>query len=133
MTTLILDHRAAMRGATLLVGCYLGLSVLTLVAIVLLRGHPALVTPAVWVRAVIVVATASLMTSFAVHAARGSNRAYRRLRIASAVMVVAIAVIIAIPGTFPMWMKVEQAACGLILLGVVILVNSTQMRSLFAR
>jgi hypothetical protein len=48
------------------------------------------------------------------------RRAYLRLRIVSTVMLVAIAVILAIPGDFPLWLKVEQAICGLLLLGVVI-------------
>ncbi|MGW9043195.1 hypothetical protein ACWGQL_11645 [Streptomyces lydicus] len=45
----------AFRATKLLVGCYLGISVLTLVAVVLLRGDAALVTDAVWVRAVFAV------------------------------------------------------------------------------
>ena len=47
-------------------------------------------------------------------------------------MVVAIAVIIALPGTFPLWMKIEQGVCGLILIGVAVIVNGRHMRSLFA-
>ena len=31
-------------------------------------------------------------------------------------MLIAIAVIIALPGTFPLWMKLEQAVCGLLLI-----------------
>ena len=44
----------------------------------------------------------------------------------------AIAVIIALPGTFPLWMKAEQGACGLLLTGVVAIVNGKHARSLFA-
>ena len=47
-------------------------------------------------------------------------------------MVAAIAVIITLPGTFPLWMKIEQGVCGLILLGVVLIVNGRRLRSLFA-
>ncbi|HWE88730.1 MAG TPA: hypothetical protein VG317_04625 [Pseudonocardiaceae bacterium] len=123
---------AAFRSTKLLVGAYLGISVLTLVAIVLLRNHPAIVTSAVWTRGTIVVASALLTFAVTARAARGSRRAYLRLRILSAVMVVAIAVIIALPGTFPVWMKIEQGGCGLILLGVVAIVNGRHLRSLFA-
>lgn len=115
-----------------LVGCYLGLSALTLVAVVLLRDHSDDVNSAVWTRGVIVVASALLTSVFAARAARGARRAYLRLRIISAVMVVAIAVIIALPGTFPLWMKIEQGVCGLLLIGVVVLVNGRHLRSLFA-
>jgi hypothetical protein len=44
-------------------------------------------------------------------------------------MLVAIVVIIAIPGSFPLWMKIEQGACGLVLLGVVAIVNGKQLRA----
>ncbi len=135
MNTVSLDHprtRAALRTTRLLVGGYLGLSVLTLVAIVLMRHHSSVVNTAVWVRGTVVVASALVMTAFAAGAARGSARAYLRLRLVSAAMVVAIAVIVALPGTFPVWMKVEQGACGLLLLAVVVLVNGRRVRAAFA-
>jgi hypothetical protein len=130
-----LDHpctQAAFHTTKLLVGAYLGLSVATFAAIVALRHHASIVTDAVWVRGTIVVASALLTFLFAVRAAGGSRGAYRRLRIISAVMVVAIVAIIAVPGTFPVWMKIEQGVCGLLLLGVVTVVNGRHLRSLFA-
>jgi hypothetical protein len=123
---------AAFRSIKLLVSGYVGISLLTLVAIVLLRNHASIVNDAVWVRASIVVASSLLTLSFTVRAARGSRQAYRRLRIISGVMVVAIAVIISLPGTFPVWLKVEQAVCGLALLGVATIANGRHLRSVFA-
>jgi hypothetical protein len=120
------------RGIRLLLGGYLGVSVLTLVAIVLLRNESAVVNNAVWVRGTVVVASALVMSAIARRAAGGSRRAYLRLRVASAIIVVAIAVIIALPGTFPLWMKIEQGVCGLLLLGVVVQVNGRDLRSSFA-
>jgi hypothetical protein len=122
----------AFRSMKLLVGGYLAISVLALVAIVLLRNNTAAVNDAVWTRGTIVVASALLTFVCAVRAARGSRRAYLRLRIISAVMLVAIAVIIALPGTFPLWMRIEQGVCGLVLIGVVVVVNGQHLRSLFA-
>ena len=116
----------------LLVG-YLAVSVLTLTAIVLLRNDVSVVNPAVWIRGTIVAASSVLTLAFAAGAARGSRGAYRRLRVITAVMPVAIVVIIALPGTFPLWMKVEQAVCGVLLLGVVAVVNGRVMRASFAR
>ena len=124
--------QTALRNVQLLVGSYLGLSVFTLIAIVLLRNAAALVTPAVWVRGTIVVASALLTAFFAARMARGSRGGYIGLRLESAIMFVAIAVIIALPGLFPLWMKIEQGVCGLLLLGVVVLVNGTLLRSAFA-
>ncbi|MFD8543498.1 hypothetical protein [Streptomyces sp. NPDC059649] len=123
---------AALRRTKLLVGGYLGLSVLTLGAVVALREDGAVVTDAVWVRTVIVVASALLMFVAALRAARGSRPAYRRVRILSGVMLAAIAVIIAIPGAFPVWLKIEQGVCGIALLGVALTVNGRRLRSSFA-
>ena len=106
-----------------LVSGYLALSLVTLVVIAVLRNDRGTVNSAVWMRATIVALSALLTVSFAVRAARGSARSFLRLRIVSAVMLVAIVVIIAVPGTFPLWMKLEQAACGLLLVSVVGLVN----------
>ena len=94
-----------------------------LAAIVLMRDDAAQVNSAVWTRGIIVVVTAALMLLFATRAAQGSRGAYRRLRIVSIVTVVAIAAIIASPGTFPVWLKVEQGLCGLIMAGVAVLAN----------
>ncbi len=124
--------RGTFRTVRLLVGGYLTISVLTLIAIIVLRNHSGIVNAAVWIRGSIVVGSAALMTMFAARTGRGSGRAYFRLRLVSAIMVVAIVVIIALPGTFPLWMKVEQGVCGLILLGVVFLVNGKHLRSVFA-
>jgi hypothetical protein len=127
MTTNILFRRVRF-----LVGTYFAFAVATLAAIVVMRHHTGIVNDAVWVRGTIVVASAALMTTFVARAARGSAGAYRRLRIVSAVMVVAIVVIIALPGTFPLWMKLDQAVCGLLLIGVVLLVNGSHVRASFA-
>ncbi|WP_329252141.1 hypothetical protein OG417_08390 [Actinoallomurus sp. NBC_01490] len=126
------ETRTALRTVKLLVGGYLLLSVVTFAAIVLLRGHRSVVNDAVWIRGTIVALTSLLMFSFAARAARGSRGAFLRLRIASAVMVVAIIVIISLPGTFPLWLRLEQSVCGLLLLCVVVLVNGRHLRSLFA-
>jgi hypothetical protein len=122
----------ALRAARWLVGCYLAVSVLTLVAIILMRHDSAAVNSAVWIRGTIVTLSALLTVAFAARAARGSSRAFLRLRLVSAIMVVAIAVIVSLPGTFPVWMKIEQGVCGLLLVGVVILVNGRQARAAFA-
>ena len=130
----LLEHpetRAALRRLTLLVRGYLTISVATLAAIVLLRDHSGVVNSAVWIRGTIVVISALVTTALAARAARGSRGSYRRLRIISAVMVVAIVAIIAIPGPFPLWMKADQAVCGLALIGVAVIANGARLRSLF--
>jgi hypothetical protein len=127
----ITRQRPAFGTVKLLVGGYVALSVLTLVAIVLLRDHHDIVTDAVWVRATIVVGSSLLTAAFTRQAAGGSARGYLRLRLVSAIMLVAIVAIVALPGVFPVWLRVEQAGCGVLLLGVVLLVNGARMRSAF--
>jgi hypothetical protein len=126
------ETRSALRVVRVLVAGYLALSVLTLVAAVLLRHHSTQVTGAVWTRTVIVVASSLLTFSFAARAARGARRAFLRLRIVATVMLVAIVAILAVPGDFPLWLKVEQGACGLLLLGVATLVHGRRLRAAFA-
>ncbi|MFF4602334.1 hypothetical protein ACFY12_06175 [Streptomyces sp. NPDC001339] len=124
--------RQAFRSTKRLVGCYVGLSVLTLIALVLLRNHPGIATDTAWVRCIIVVATSLLMASFAARASRGHRKSFLRLRVSSGVMVAAIAVIVALPGAFPVWLRIEQAVCGMVLLGVVTKANGKVLRSVFA-
>jgi hypothetical protein len=135
MALALLDHpraRPAFRAVRRLLGAYLALSVATLTAVVLRRDHPAEVNSAVWTRTVIVVATAALLIAFAARAARGSRGAYRRLRIISVVTVLAIAAIVALPGPFPLWLRLEQSAAGLVMLAVAAVTNGPRLRAAFA-
>lgn len=125
-------NRAALHRTALLTGGYLLLSALTLAAVVVLRDDSALVDDAVWVRSCAVLLSALVTFVCARRAARGSRPAFRRLRILSTAMTVAIVVILAVPGSFPLWMKLDQAACGLLLAGVVLAVNGRHLRTVFA-
>jgi hypothetical protein len=125
------EARAALRGARWLLVGYTALSGLAVGVLVVLRGDAAVATDAAWVRASIVLVSSLLTLLFAAQAAGGSARGYLRLRLVTAVMLVAIIVIVAIPGAFPVWLRVEQAVCGLLLAGVVLLVNRTPVRALF--
>ncbi|WP_327660583.1 MULTISPECIES: hypothetical protein [unclassified Streptomyces] len=130
MDTSVLTSQA-LRPVKRLVAAYLALSVATLVAVVLLRDDSSIVDDAVWTRTVLVVTSAAFTYAFAAHAARGSRRAYLRLRLVTAVMLVAVVVIVALPGLFPVWLRVEQSVCGLLLLGVVIIANGRGVRAHF--
>ena len=122
----------ALRATTILAAAYAGVSVVTLIAVILLRNNPDIVNVAVWIRGCFAAASGVTLTLFGISAARGSRPAYRRVRIISVVIVVAIAAIILLPGTFPLWMKIEQGVCELLLIGVVILANRRNVRAQFA-
>jgi hypothetical protein len=111
---------------------YLGIGVAAVVAVILLRNHPAEVNGAAWVRSIIVVATALILLSAATLAGRGSRGAFWRLRIISIVTTVAIVVIVVLPGTFPVWLKAEQSVCGVLMLAVALLANGRAARARFA-
>jgi phosphatidylserine synthase len=120
--------RRSFRTVQLLGWSYLGLSVLALVVIFLLRNHPAEVNDTAWIRAIIVAATAVLLIVFVERMTGGSRGAHRRLRFIS----IGIAVIVAIPGMLPLWMTLEQSVCGLLMIGVALVVNGRHLRELFA-
>jgi phosphatidylserine synthase len=117
--------------AVLLVSAHLALSLAAIVALVVLRNHRADATSDAWVHGVIVAATAALLVSFTVRARSGNAGAYRRMRISSAVLLVALVVIVAIPGDFPTWMKLLEAVSAVCLLVLVAAVNRRQVRARF--
>jgi len=123
---------ATFRNVKVLAGGYFVISLLTLAAIILLHNNA--ISPAsVWVRGIIVVVHAGVTLGFANGMARGSRARYTLLRISSAGMLVAIAVILALPGDFPLWFKIDQGVCGLLLLGVVAVINGKHVRAVFAK
>jgi hypothetical protein len=86
---------------------------------------------AVWTHGIIVTAGAAAVFAAAVRAAHGSRWAYRRLQVASVLLVTAVVAVIVLPG-FPVWMKAEQGVAGLCMIAVAVLVNGSRLRSLIA-
>jgi hypothetical protein len=130
-----IDHprtRSHFREIRRLLAAYLVLSVVTLAAIVMMRHDPDRVTSAVWTRGIIVAVGAAITSSIAARAATGSPRAYLRLRLITAITAAAIVVIVALPGDFPIWLKVEQGVCGVLLIRAAAVLNHTHLRSVFA-
>ncbi|WP_426515990.1 hypothetical protein ACPPVQ_15325 [Diaminobutyricibacter sp. McL0618] len=109
-----------------LVGAYAVLSILTVLAIVVLQFvAPHLVSPQAWVRGIIIAATSILTFAFARRAAQGSPRALLRLRIVVAILLVAVvAVLFFLP--LPVWMVIEQAVCGALLLATALIIFRRQ-------
>ncbi|BFU45715.1 hypothetical protein [Krasilnikovia sp. MM14-A1004] len=106
-----------------LLSAFLVISLATIVATVLMRHNPTLVTTAVWIRTPLVAASAAILLVLARRAATGHRGSFRRLRIISPVVLTAIIVVVAWPGAFPVWLRVEQAVCGVFLLSVVVRTN----------
>ncbi|TQF02512.1 hypothetical protein E6W39_09795 [Kitasatospora acidiphila] len=127
------DTVRAFRTVRQLVIAYLGLSLVTLVVIFAMHNNHSMVNQAVTSRGIGVAFSAALTFFFTNRAAAGSRGAYRRLRFLSPILVVVVAVIVTLPGTYPLWMKIEQVACGLLLLGVAVVTNGRHLRELFAQ
>lgn len=126
------DAREKLHIARVLLGGYAAVGVLTLLAIVVFSGNSGIVTDAVWIRGSIL-AVASLVTfAIGVSMAKGSRGNYRRVRIIALAQVVAIIVIESVPGAFPVWFKIANGVCGVLLVIVVLLTFARTVRATFA-
>ncbi|MFB7011531.1 MULTISPECIES: hypothetical protein [unclassified Streptomyces] len=107
----------------------LAISIATLGIAALIGGNAA-----VWIRSIIVTAIAAVLISLAGKASRGSRAAYLRMRLMSTVAPLAIMIIIALPHDgFPIWMKVEQAVVGVLLLAVAVMVGRKDVRQAYPK
>jgi phosphoglycerol transferase MdoB-like AlkP superfamily enzyme len=104
-----------LRTALRFVTGYVILSLVTVVALGALTFLlPQDVTIQAWVRGVIVAGTSLLTLRFARRARSGGGRALLRLRIIVVVLLVAVVgVLFFLP--LPLWMVIEQALCGVLL------------------
>lgn len=123
----------ALRTALVLFIGFLVLSAATLVAIIVMRDDPDLVTDTVWIRCTLVLSSSVVTLIFMIGALRGSRAAFNRTRLISAVILIAVCVIVAIPGFLPTWVWTEQVICGVLLLPAVIAVNLPSTRALFPK
>lgn len=127
------SRTALLRPAVALTLVHLLLSLAAIAILIVDRDHAAVATTDAWVHGVIVAATAVLLASFAVRATGGSAAAYVRLRISSAVLLVALTVIALLPGAFPDWMRALEAVSAVCLAGVVVVVNRPRVRRVMTR
>ena len=125
--------RTAFRNVKLLIGGYLAVGLAGIGVIVAYHANRDMVTDAAQGRGVAIVISALLTMFFAFRAAQGVRRAFLRVRIVSVVLVAVLAVLAALPGVFPVWMRIEQGLCAVILLGVALIVNGRHLRTVFAR
>jgi hypothetical protein len=126
-------RRGAFRPVLILLTAFLVVCVAMLAVLVVLSATGVGVDIAVWIRCSLVFGSAVILLLFGAGAARGSRNAWVRLRIVSPIIVVAVIVIVSIPGFLPDWVRVEQAACGALVLPVAIIANLPRTRALFSR
>jgi hypothetical protein len=126
------DAREKLHIARVLLGGYAALSVLTLLTIVVFSGDSDIVTDAVWVRGSILAAASLITFALGVSMAKGSRNNRRRVQVIALAQVVAVVVIESIPGSFPLWFKIENGVCGALLAIVVLLTFARTVRTTFA-
>ena len=126
------DAQEKLHIAKVLLGGYAAVSALTLLAIVVFSGNPDIVTDAVWVRGSILVVASLITFALGVSMANGSRGNYRRVQVIASAQVVAIVVIEAVPGSFPVWFKIANGVCGALLVIVVLLTFARSVRAAFA-
>jgi cation transport ATPase len=87
----------------------------------------------VWSRIVglLVASPIYLVMGYLIH--KGKRLAFNRLRISAIVGVAIIGWIVIEPGLYPMWMRVEQAIQGLVLIGVIVAVHHPTIRAHVAK
>jgi hypothetical protein len=124
---------ALLRRVRALVGAYLAVSLAAVGALFLHRHDHLDGNASAWVHAVIIAATALGLFSASVLASRGHRGAFMRLRVISVVLIAAVVVIVALPGSFPLWMKLAEAGGAVPMAAVAVIVNGRTLRLRFER
>lgn len=123
--------RAAFRPILILLTAFLSVSVAMEAALIVQSASGGDVATAVWIRCSLVLGSAVVLLLIARSAARGSRSSWLRLAIIAPVVVVAVIVIVSIPGFLPDWVRIEQAVCGALVLPAAILAALPRTRALF--
>ncbi|GAA3040204.1 hypothetical protein [Microbacterium dextranolyticum] len=137
--TLIANHteqtRSTFRSVARLWWLCAAVSVLALVAAAILAiVDPAEVNWVVWLRGSVVAVASVIFVFVTKAAARGSYRAYTRMRWISILAPVGIVLILVAPDTgYPIWMKVEQGVVGITIAAVAVLLNRPSTRRAFPK
>lgn len=126
--------RAAFNKMRVFIGIYGALSILVLLANVVLAaiGREDEVSTFMWARSSIIVASAPFFYWLTINASRGAQAAYRRVRIISIILPIAVVVVDLIPGVSPPWFTICQSVCALPLAAVAFIVNTPHLRRTFA-
>jgi hypothetical protein len=124
-------RRAAYRPVLILIAGFLAVSAAMEAFLIVVTAIGLGIDIAVWIRCTLVLGSSVILFVFAVGTFRGSRMAWVRLRLVSGIVVVAIVVIVSIPGFLPDWVRVEQAVCGALVLPAAVLVNLPRARTHF--
>jgi hypothetical protein len=122
-----------LRRVRLFCGAYLAVSLAAVAALVLHRYDHVAAGASAWTHGIIVAAAALASFSASILAGRGRRGAFIRLRVMSVALVLAVIVIAALPGSFPLWMKLAEVLGAALMAVVAVTVNGSTLRAHFAR
>jgi hypothetical protein len=125
--TILPRTRAALRRVRQILSVYVAVGVAAVAVIIVTRDS----NPEVYAAGIGRVVGGTAIFVFAGKAARGLRSAFTRVRIVSGIVTVTVLPVLIVPGRFPMWLRFEQGCSGLIMLGVVLIVNGRSRRAAF--
>ena len=125
------ELRTRFRPILVLIAAFLLVSAAMEAVLVVQSLNGTSVHTAIWIRCSLVLASAIVLFLISLAAARGSRRAWIRLRIISVIVLIAVVVIVSIPGFLPDWVRFEQAVCGALVLPAAILLNLPRTAALY--
>jgi hypothetical protein len=104
------------------------------VTAVLAVVDPVEVNWVVWLRGSVVAAASLVFVVVTRAAARGSRRAFSRMRWISILAPIGIGLIIVSPDSgYPLWMKLEQGLIGILIVAIAVLLNRRSTRAAFPK
>lgn len=115
-------NKVEVRGAGVLVTGYVAIVLGTVVALAVMSSMaPRLATDEAWGHAVIVAIFAIVLPLRLRSARAGNARAWRAVGVIAAVLLVVNVVEAALPGAFPVWMRVQMAVIAVLMAALVVL------------
>ncbi|MGD0475118.1 MAG: acyltransferase [Candidatus Velthaea sp.] len=91
------------------------------------------ISPAVWIRSTIILAVSLFMLSCGKHLRSGRRWAYVRTKWIAALGTIGFVGVAAVPGPFPVWMRIEQGAQALLFLALTWMLTRPALASFFPR
>ncbi len=119
---MMISPRGSGPALSALVYGYLAVAVGTVAALVILNAAPAQATPDAWIHALIVAGFAVLLPLRLRSARAGSRRGLRAVGMIGAVLFLVNVIEAAIPGLFPLWLRVVMVGIAGLMAAVVALV-----------
>jgi hypothetical protein len=129
-TDVTADFAARCRLVTRLLIGFLAMSLVLAVVTFVLRDH---VQSMVWGRVIGLMVASPLYLFFANRMAAGRRWAYVRLKVLSVIGTIGITLLVSLPGPYPVWMRIEQGAQGILLVVLAAVLTRPAIKARFRK